>query len=120
MSIGEAAAAAGVTPDALRYYEREGLLPPVARDGSGRRVYDRRIRRQLGLVRDLRAAGVGIADVRAIVAAKHPGSPAAENAARVRSELERLRAEIAGRERALARARRKLDAWLRELDDAGL
>jgi DNA-binding transcriptional MerR regulator len=38
--IGEAAKAVGMTVDTLRYYERRGLLPPVAR-GTGRvRIYD--------------------------------------------------------------------------------
>jgi DNA-binding transcriptional MerR regulator len=29
----------GLSLDTLRYYERIGLIPPVARDSGGRRVY---------------------------------------------------------------------------------
>ena len=29
----------GITKDSLRYYEKEGLLPPVERDSSGHRIY---------------------------------------------------------------------------------
>ena len=38
MRIGDAAAAAGTTPRALRFYEENGLLP-AARTAAGQRVY---------------------------------------------------------------------------------
>jgi DNA-binding transcriptional MerR regulator len=38
--IGEAAKTVEMTADTLRYYERRGLLPPVARDGGGVRIYE--------------------------------------------------------------------------------
>lgn len=38
-TAGEVAAKLGLTKDGLRYYEKEGLLPPIARDESGHRVY---------------------------------------------------------------------------------
>ena len=37
--IGEAAAAAGMTTKALRFYEQHGLLPPVHRGPNGYRDY---------------------------------------------------------------------------------
>jgi DNA-binding transcriptional MerR regulator len=39
LSIQEAAAATGVSAHTLRYYERIGLLGPIARDANGRRRY---------------------------------------------------------------------------------
>lgn len=39
MRIGDAAAAAGMTPRALRYYEQQGLVT-ARRTPSGHRVYD--------------------------------------------------------------------------------
>ena len=39
MKIGEVAKAAGVGIDAVRFYEREGLLPEPARQPSGYRDY---------------------------------------------------------------------------------
>ena len=38
-SAGEAAKRLGLSKDSLRYYEKEGLFPPISRDKSGRRVY---------------------------------------------------------------------------------
>lgn len=40
LRIGDVAARTGLSIDALRYYEREGLLGPVERDAGGRRLYD--------------------------------------------------------------------------------
>ncbi len=39
LSIGEVAGRAGLATSAIRYYEREGLLPRAGRR-SGQRVYD--------------------------------------------------------------------------------
>lgn len=39
LSVGEAAAAVGLTTHTLRWYEQEGLVAPVGRDGAGRRRY---------------------------------------------------------------------------------
>jgi MerR family transcriptional regulator, copper efflux regulator len=38
MRIGDAAAAAGTTPRALRFYEANDLLPPPRRRRAGQRV----------------------------------------------------------------------------------
>lgn len=38
-SIGSVAAKCGVTISQLRFYEKEGLLPPIERDTAGRRQY---------------------------------------------------------------------------------
>lgn len=39
-NVSDIARRAGVTPDAVRYYEREGLLPPAPRSASGYRQYE--------------------------------------------------------------------------------
>lgn len=58
------AARAGVTLDTLRYYEKEGLIGPIARATSGHRVYDGDDLFWIGLVTCLRDAGLGIAELR--------------------------------------------------------
>lgn len=42
LSIGETARRTGLSADTLRYYEKIGLLPHIARDPGGRRRYDER------------------------------------------------------------------------------
>ncbi|MGY0061091.1 MerR family transcriptional regulator [Streptomyces sp. LZ34] len=68
MRIGDAAAAAGLTPRALRYYEQRGLLT-TRRTPSGHRDYTAEDVRHLRAVRELLTAGLTIEDVRALVAA---------------------------------------------------
>ncbi|MEV4296195.1 MerR family transcriptional regulator [Microbispora rosea] len=63
MRIGDAAAAAGTTPRALRLYEQRGLLLPPPRTSSGQREYGPRDIARIRLVRRLLALGLTIEDV---------------------------------------------------------
>lgn len=45
--IGRLAAAAGLSVDAIRYYERRGLLPRAPRSAAGYRLYDGGVLRRL-------------------------------------------------------------------------
>ena len=54
MNIKEAAARTGLSPDTLRYYEKEGLIPSVRRDESGYRDYDERTLSWIELIQRFR------------------------------------------------------------------
>jgi DNA-binding transcriptional MerR regulator len=62
--IGDAAAAAGATPRALRFYEQRGLLPPPARSASGQRVYGPDDVARVRTIRELLALGLTVEDIR--------------------------------------------------------
>ncbi|MEU4064125.1 MerR family transcriptional regulator [Streptomyces wedmorensis] len=64
MRIGDAAAAAGTTPRALRLYEERGLLPPAERTPSGQRRYGDADVALVRVIRDLLALGLTIEDLR--------------------------------------------------------
>ncbi|MEQ6899777.1 MerR family transcriptional regulator [Nocardioides sp. YIM 152588] len=65
LPIAEAAEAAGLSVDTLRYYEKDGLmLRPVPRSPSGHRRYDATDLRWVELVTRLRSTGMPIRDVR--------------------------------------------------------
>lgn len=64
MRIGDAAAAAGTTPRALRFYEQNGLLPPPRRTATGQREYGPREIDRVRLIRELLSLGLTVADVR--------------------------------------------------------
>ncbi|WP_305783798.1 MerR family transcriptional regulator [Symbioplanes lichenis] len=66
----------GLTPDTLRWYEREGLIPPVGRTADGRRRYDAEAVRFVRLIQALRRTGMPIARVRDFVTLG-PATPAA-------------------------------------------
>ncbi|MER5949849.1 MerR family transcriptional regulator [Streptomyces sp. NPDC001904] len=65
MRIGDAAAAAGTTPRALRFYEERGLLPPPHRTTTGQRVYAERDLARVRAIRRLLSLGLTVEDVRA-------------------------------------------------------
>jgi MerR family transcriptional regulator, copper efflux regulator len=64
MRIGDAAAAVGATPRALRFYEENGLLPPPRRTRSGQRVYSSGELALLRVIRKLLSAGLTVEDLR--------------------------------------------------------
>jgi MerR family copper efflux transcriptional regulator len=64
MRIGEAAAAAGTTPRALRLYEARGLLPPPSRTSSGQREYGFAEVARVRVIRNLLGLGLTLDDIR--------------------------------------------------------
>ncbi|WP_018543793.1 MerR family transcriptional regulator [Streptomyces sp. LaPpAH-108] len=66
MRIGDAAAAVGTTPRALRFYEQRGLLPPPRRTGSGQRDYGPDELALLQVIRRLLALGLTVSDLTAV------------------------------------------------------
>lgn len=68
MKIGELARRAEVGIDTLRYYEREGLLPPPRRLASGYRSYDKDDVARLHFIRRAKALGFTLAEIRDLLA----------------------------------------------------
>jgi DNA-binding transcriptional MerR regulator len=64
MRIGEAAAATGTTPRALRLYEARGLLRPPPRTPSGQREYGPAEVARVRVIRTLLALGLTLEDIR--------------------------------------------------------
>lgn len=65
MRIGEAAAKAGTTPRALRFYEQRGLLPAPTRTVSGQRDYTQTDVTLVRTIRGLLALGLTVEDLAA-------------------------------------------------------
>ncbi len=83
-SISVAAELAGLHPQTLRIYEREGLLDP-ARSAGGTRRYSRRDIDRLAQICALTADGLNLAGIRRVLALQQETS-------RLQAELARLRA----------------------------
>jgi len=62
--IGELASRTGRSVHAIRWYEAQGLIPGVMRDGGGRRVYGELHQSWLELMDRLRRTGMSIAEMR--------------------------------------------------------
>lgn len=110
LTIGQAAEATGVGIEALRYYEREGLMRvSTPRDGGGRRRYRREDLAWItGLVM-LRETGMSIADIRVIAdLSRREGTEAerleffVQHRRRVVEQLERTQRHLAAIDRKIA------------------
>lgn len=66
-SIREVVQRTGLTASTLRYYEREGLLCAVERNGGGRRVYGEQAMDWLGIITCLKNTGMPIQEIRRFV-----------------------------------------------------
>ncbi|GIH19106.1 MerR family transcriptional regulator [Rugosimonospora africana] len=64
LTVGEAAAKVGLSTHTLRWYEQEGLVEPVNRDGAGRRRYESGDLNWLILLTRLRTTGMSVRDMR--------------------------------------------------------
>lgn len=67
MKIGELAEATGTPVETIRFYEREGLLPPPARADNNYRVYLRAHVERLAFIRQCRNLDMALDEVRALI-----------------------------------------------------
>ncbi|MDX1648551.1 MAG: MerR family transcriptional regulator [Myxococcota bacterium] len=94
LRIGQVAARSGIAASAIRYYEREGLLPPPARRG-GQRVYPESVLDRLALIDLAKRAGFTVAEMRRLLAGFARRTPPGERwRTLTRSKLAELDARI--------------------------
>lgn len=63
MRIGQLAELAGVNTQTIRFYERQGLLPPPDRQENGYRVYNERHGERLAFICRCRILGLSLAEI---------------------------------------------------------
>ncbi len=66
--IGVASRESGVGIEAIRYYEREGIVPPASRAENGRRHYSDQEISRLRFVRKCRNLGFSMAEIKSLQA----------------------------------------------------
>ncbi|MEX3008580.1 helix-turn-helix domain-containing protein [Hoeflea sp. TYP-13] len=94
-SIGTASKRSGVHIETIRYYEREGILPPAERTASGRRVYDEDGIARLRFIRHCRELGFAIRDAQALLSLTAAPMPCAEAQLIAQRNLDTVRSKIA-------------------------
>ncbi len=116
LRIGEVARRSGVGIEALRFYERRGLLGRPARTESNYRVYDESVLERLDFIRRAQAVGFTLDEISEILAesadGRRPCLHVRELARRKLEELDRRLAE-------LRRHRNDLARTLAEWDERG-
>ena len=96
MRIGELARATGTKAETIRYYEKEGILPPPDRTDSNYRDYSTDHLARLGFVRRARELGFSMAQVRELLTlSARADQPCAEVDRLVQSQIEQVERKIA-------------------------
>ena len=105
MKIGEVAKAAGVGIDAVRFYEREGLLPEPARRPSGYREYPPDVVMDLRFIKRAKELGFSLKEISELLSIeREPNATAAD----VKTLAEAKLADLEDKIRSLQRMKRAL------------
>ena len=67
LTIGKLATLTDISADALRYYEREGLVEPVAKSAAGYRLYDETSARRIQFIKRAQHCGFTLAEIRELI-----------------------------------------------------
>lgn len=116
LKIGEVAKLSGIGIEALRFYERSGLLGRPGRTQSGYRVYGEAVLQRLDFIKRAQVLGFSLDEIKRIIADKQAGrSPCREVREIVRYRLK----ELDERMKEMRRYRRELGAALAQWEETG-
>ncbi|HKO60626.1 MAG TPA: heavy metal-responsive transcriptional regulator [Pyrinomonadaceae bacterium] len=116
LKIGEVAKLSGIGIEALRFYERSGLLGQPARAQSGYRLYEAEVLERLDFIKRAQVLGFSLDEIKQIVAEKQSGhSPCEAVRDVVRTRLQELDVHM----KEMRRYRNDLAATLAEWDKTG-
>lgn len=112
LRVAELAAATGVGPDTIRYYEKSGLITPPERTASGYRTFPYAEVDRVRFIRDVQRLGVPLREIRDLLAVRDTGDCPCEPAADL---LGRRIAEIDAELARLGQLRAELGRMLTDL-----
>lgn len=116
LKIGDVAKLSGIGIEALRFYEKSGLIERPARTESGYRMYGRDVLDRLDFIKQSQALGFSLDEIKRIIEDARAGtSPCDEVREIVRLRLE----ELDERMREMRRYRKELSETLEEWDRVG-
>jgi DNA-binding transcriptional MerR regulator len=116
LKIGDVSRLSGIGVEALRFYERSGLIDKPSRTESGYRVYSPEILDRLAFIKRAQVLGFSLDEINKIIGDARAGhSPCEEVREIVRRRLE----ELDERVREMRRYRRELAETLEEWDRVG-
>ncbi len=116
MKIGEVARAAGVGIDAVRFYEREGLIPEPARRPSGYREYSQDVVLSLRFIKRAKELGFSLKEISELLSLeRNPKATAGD----VKRRAEKKLSDLEERIRSLRRMRRALKKLVEQCPGSG-
>lgn len=116
LKIGEVSKHSGIGIEALRFYEKSGLLDQPERTDSGYRLYDATVLERLAFIKQAQVLGFSLDEIKRIIDEKRAGqSPCVEVRELVRLRLD----ELDERMQEMQRYRQELAVTLAGWDEAG-
>ena len=117
LQIGTASRRTGLSIDAIRFYQKSGLLKPPARTAAGYRVFTEAEIAELQFIARAQDLGFSLAEIKELVSLRNEdGRSCPEVRSLIRRKLQSVREKIAGLtelETELSRAMRACDRALR-------
>jgi DNA-binding transcriptional MerR regulator len=117
-SISEAAEKCGLSQHTLRWYERIGLVGPVARGADGRRRFSDADLDWLTLIIRLRETGMPVSDMQRYAELVRSGSGEAERLELLKRHREEVRRALAAQRECLKLLNSKIDSYSRRVREA--
>ncbi len=115
LGINDAARRTGLSIHTLRYYERIGLLEPIARRSGGHRRYHPDDLHRVGFLSCLRATGMSIGKLQAFTALAREGPASVpQRLALLEAHKAEVRARIADLEASLLAIDHKIEHYRKE------
>jgi MerR family transcriptional regulator, copper efflux regulator len=116
LKIGEVSRLSGIGIEALRFYEKSGLLDRPGRTYGGYRLYDESVLERLAFIKQAQILGFTLDEIKQLISHKSAGeNPCAEVREIVRTRLTELNERI----EQLIQYRDELTAALTEWDETG-
>jgi len=111
LTVGKLAALADVSANAVRFYEREGLMQAPAKTESGYRVYGQEAVQRLRFIKQAQHCGFTLAEIQALLQLRDEASSCCDD---VRSKVIEKKLELEARIKAMKSMSRGLDQLIAE------
>jgi MerR family copper efflux transcriptional regulator len=115
LKIGEVSKLSGVGIEALRFYEKSGILDRPGRTYSGYRLYNEDVFERIAFIKKAQVLGFTLDEIKQLIAHKHAGeSPCAEVRDVVKKRLDELNKKIEEMLQYRSDLRAVLKEWAKE------
>lgn len=115
LTIGKIARETAVSPDTLRYYEREGLIAPAGKSEGGYRLYARDAIPRLRFIKQAQACGFTLTEIRELLVLRSRDSSCCGD---MRARAVEKKLELEEKIRTLKTMSKALDRLIAECSDA--
>lgn len=116
LTIGKVAALADLSANALRYYEREGLIRPAAKSGSGYRLYEEDTVARLRFIKEAQHCGFTLTEIAELLTLRARDSACCSD---VRCLAVEKKLQLAAKIKAMQAMSKALDVLIADCPDQG-